>query len=141
MRFVAMSITGLAILGLAAPVCTLADGNIGHHEYESKCASCHGITGEGDGWFAQYMKIRPPSLTQLKKKNGGVFPFERVYQVVDGRAEVQAHGPREMPIWGAVYRVESDKAYDMKSAKNVPDEGIVRERINALVGYVSQLQE
>jgi len=136
-----MSIAGFAALTLAAPIGTLADENAGHREYESKCASCHGVTGDGDGWFSQYMKVPPPTLTQMKKKNGGIFPFERVYRVVDGRAEVPVHGPREMPIWGSVYRVESDKTYDIPSGKYHADEDAIRARINALVGYVSQLQE
>jgi mono/diheme cytochrome c family protein len=141
MRFMSMCIAGFAALTLAAPISALADENIGHRDYESKCASCHGVTGEGNGWFSKFLKAAPPSITRLKKNNGGVFPFERVYRVVDGRAEVLVHGPRDMPIWGSVYRVESDKTYDTRSGTYYADEEIIRARINALVGYVSQLQE
>ncbi len=33
-----------------------------------------------------------PDLTMLASNNNGVFPFDRVYQVIDGRAGVE--GPR-----------------------------------------------
>jgi mono/diheme cytochrome c family protein len=65
---------------LAAPVFTLAaEKSIGQREYEVKCVMCHGVAGKGDGWLSDYMKTRPTSLTQLKKNNGGVFPFDRAY--------------------------------------------------------------
>ncbi len=57
---------------------------------------CHGRSGNGEGWLAEHMIQRVPPLTQLKKSNGGVFPFERAYQVIDGRIEVRMHGPRAM---------------------------------------------
>ena len=84
---------------------------------------------------------RTPSLTQLKKNNGGVFPFDRIYQVIDGRKEVLVHGPREMPVWGGVYRVETDKVYDTYLGQYLADDGMVRARILALIEYLSQLQE
>ena len=70
-----------------------------------------------------------------------MFPFDRIYQVIDGRKEVQVHGPREMPVWGGVYRVESEKTYDWYFGQFYVDEGIVRARILALIEYISQLQE
>ena len=137
------SIAGLAVLALALGIATpanAADGSIGQWEYERKCAMCHGRTGEGDGWFAQHLKRTPPSLTQLQKNNGGVFPFDRVYQVIDGRKEVIVHGPRTMPVWGNVYRAESDKAYGPALEQYFADDGLVRARILALTEYVSRLQ-
>ena len=142
MRFISRTIAGLAALTLVAPVFTLAaEKSIGQREYEGKCVMCHGATGKGDGWFSEYLKHRTSSLTRLKRNNGGVFPFDRVYQVIDGRKEVQVHGPREMPVWGGVYRVESEKTYDWYFGQFYVDEGIVRARILALIEYISQLQE
>jgi mono/diheme cytochrome c family protein len=127
---------------LIAPVFTLAaEKSIGQREYEGKCVMCHGVTGKGDGWFSEYLKHRTSSLTQLKRNNGGVFPFDHIYQVIDGRKEVQVHGPREMPVWGGFYRVESEKTYDWYFGQFYVDEGIVRARILALIEYISQLQE
>ncbi len=39
-------------------------------------------------------------MTVLAEKKGGVFPFNSVYEVVDGRHVVIAHDIRDMPIWG-----------------------------------------
>lgn len=143
MIVISKTIAGLAVLSLG--ITTLASAadsrSIGQREYESRCAMCHGITGEGDGWFAQHLKRTPSSLNQLQKKNGGVFPFDRVYQVIDGRKEVQVHGPRTMPIWGNVYRAESDKKYGSALEQYFADDGMVRARILALTEYISRLQQ
>ena len=142
MTLVSMSIAGLTVLALAAPALTFAaEKSVGQREYESKCVMCHGVSGKGDGWFSDYLKRPPSSLTQLQKKNGGVFPFDRVYQVIDGRKEVRVHGPRDMPVWGGVYRVESDKVYDSYLGQYFADDGMVRARILALIEYISRLQE
>jgi len=41
-----------------------------------------------------------PDLTSIAKRNGGVFPVDRVMMNIDGRAMPRAHGTSEMPIWG-----------------------------------------
>ena len=73
----------------------------------------------------------------LAKKNNGVFPFSRVYEFIDGTQAVKAHGPREMPIWGADYVVKGAEYY-----VDVPfnAEIYVRGRILALTEYVYRLQ-
>ena len=53
---------------------------VGKFEYQSNCAVCHGSDGKGAGAFVDFLKATPPDLTQLTKKNGGVFPLERVLQ-------------------------------------------------------------
>ena len=50
----------------------------------------------------------PADLTQLSESNEGVFPLERVTRAIDGRKPVELHGPREMPIWGAVLGEPND---------------------------------
>ena len=52
------------------------------------------------------LKNDPPvsSPTLLAKgKRCGVFPIEKIYKVIDGSAQFQAHRSREMPIWGKEY--------------------------------------
>ena len=142
MRFPFMSIAGLAVLTLAAPAFTLAaEQSLGEREYQSRCAMCHGVAGKGDGWLSGYLTYRTPSLTQLRKNNGGVFPFASLTLVIDGRAFVKLHGPREMPVWGTIYSMELESAYESQFGLRYADEGIIRARILALVEYISQLQE
>ena len=118
-----------------------ADKSIGQTEFESKCAACHGAAGKGNGWLAGHLKSEVPSLSRLTRNNGGVFPFDSVYQVIDGRKEVALHGPRQMPVWGAVYRADSDRQYDIQSCQYVADESATRARILALIDYVLKLQD
>jgi mono/diheme cytochrome c family protein len=69
-------------------------------EFRNSCAACHGAEGKGDGPMAVLLTVKPPDLTVLAEKNQGNFPFSQVMRIIDGRAAVGAHGPREMPIWG-----------------------------------------
>lgn len=129
------------VLGFAAPsLAVAADKTIGQLEYENKCASCHGLNGKGDGILIQYLKIKPPSLTVLKKNNGGVFPADRVYQIIDGRLAVKGHGTSEMPIWGQEYIVEAQKGRD-QSFVQAYGEQYLRIKILFLLEYISTLQE
>lgn len=129
------------VLGLSAPSLALAaEKSLGQLEYENNCASCHGLTGKGDGMFTQFLKTPPPSIRTLKKNNGGVFPAERVYQIIDGRSAVKGHGASEMPIWGKEYSAEAQKAHDPFFAQ-IYGEQRVRGRILTLIEYISKLQE
>jgi len=135
-------IVGLTALALSIPaIARAAETSLGQREYEAKCAMCHGVSGKADGWLSAHLLRRPPSLSRLQRDNGGVFPFDRVYQVIDGRREVQVHGPRDMPVWGDVYRLESDKIYGTALERYFADDGMVRARILALTEYISRLQE
>jgi mono/diheme cytochrome c family protein len=114
------------------------DVDIGKWEFESHCAICHGMTGKGEGIepYWNLLKTTPANLTTLSKNNGGVFPFARVYQTIDGREQVAAHGTREMPVWGREYMAESASIspyYD--------HEAFARAKILALTEYVYRLQE
>lgn len=112
----------------------------GKYEYEAHCAMCHGLSGKGDGFFAQQLKSGTvvPNLTELSKRNNGVFSFMRVYQIIDGTQSMTAHGPREMPIWGTRYKSEvGENFYDDYRADA---EAFARARILALTEYVYRLQ-
>jgi mono/diheme cytochrome c family protein len=50
----------------------------GKDEYKRSCASCHGVTGKGDGLVAKSLAKAPAELTKLSEKNNGVFPSSRV---------------------------------------------------------------
>lgn len=111
--------------------------NVGKREYDANCALCHGPKGKGDGPNAGVGELRPADLTTLARRNGGWFPIARVYEVIDGRRLVKAHGSREMPVWGLGYRAE---AFEHYAQAPVNAEAHVRERILALTEYVYRLQ-
>ena len=65
--------------------------------YRRYCASCHGISGRGDGPAARSLAVAPTDLTQLHMS------VQELMQVIDGRTAVQAHGSSEMPVWGEIF--------------------------------------
>lgn len=111
--------------------------NLGAGDFRTYCAACHGVAGKGDGTVAEFLTIAAADLTQLKKKNAGIFPRERIAEVIDGRAEVKVHGPRDMPVWGDWFSTEA-AGQDMDPQAR---EAEVTARINALVAYIESLQE
>ena len=139
----AAPIYALAIIGIAdAGHCQGSVlGQLGQHEYVNFCASCHGPAGKGDGPVAKALKRTPTDLTKLSEANKGVFPFSRTYEIIDGRVEVEAHGERDMPVWGEVYNSTwaSGTAGTPPYAKELY-ESIARARILALIEYISTLQ-
>jgi mono/diheme cytochrome c family protein len=111
--------------------------DMGQREYYTNCAICHGPTGKGDGPFASQIKARVPDLTVLSKNNSGVFPVARVYEVIDGRQHVMAHGSRDMPIWGDTYKAEGAPMHDDFPYNS---EAFVRGRILLLIDYLYRIQ-
>lgn len=76
----------------------------GHEEFVNSCGSCHGVDGKGAGFLVRVFRgVDPGDLTQLKQRNNGEFPYDRVFEIIDGRSEVAAHGDRKMPVWGDRY--------------------------------------
>ena len=134
---------GIALISLSANALALERSDIkldiGKMEYDSACAVCHGLTGKGDGPLKSQLTKPVPDLTVLAKNNKGIFPFDRVYQIIDGRQEVKAHGPREMPVWGRAFNTETSIYFDNYPPQD--SESAVRSRILALTEYLYRLQE
>ena len=104
------------------------DIDVGKTEYQSSCAACHGIDAKGNGPVSKELKTRPTDLTVLAKNNKGVFPYNTVYEIIDGRnSTISSHGTREMPIWG--YRFTPPQAFRFKN------------RILAVIDYLNRIQE
>jgi mono/diheme cytochrome c family protein len=102
-------------------------GDEGSRLFRTHCAACHGTTGRGNGPLADQLRHMPPDLTQYTRRNGGMFPTERVRRIIDGR-DVPSHGDREMPVWGDIFKVGSVDA-------------AVKARIDAIVRYLAGIQE
>ncbi len=74
------------------------------------------------------MKKQPLDLTELSKNNAGKFPAGRIATVLE-EFGTPAHGSREMPVWGDVFRaMERDTAG-------------VRMRIMNLTKHIESLQQ
>jgi mono/diheme cytochrome c family protein len=72
----------------------------GKELYERYCASCHGLTGQGDGPVAKALKVEVPDLTLFARRHGDYFDRALVERIIDGRHIIGAHGTRTMPVWG-----------------------------------------
>ena len=144
-----MLMAGIAValtLFLVSSAAHAEDDTVGSDEYRVSCLSCHGTGGRGNGPLAQYLTVKPTDLTTLAKNNGGQYPnlkaghypFLRVYQVIDGRADVALHGDRAMPVWGNRYL--SEQAGGMSSVGG-DYEKVIRGRILELVYYIQSIQQ
>ncbi len=98
----------------------------GRRLYIRHCAACHGSDGTGNGPVATSLKVPPSDLTQLQKE-GEAFPIYRVMTVIEGEKVVPAHGSREMPIWGTIFR-------------RARGEALMRSDIYALARYIEAIQ-
>jgi mono/diheme cytochrome c family protein len=72
--------------------------------FTTYCAVCHGKEGKGDGPAAKALAKTPADLTKLAARNNGTFPDLKVRRYIEGLDEVAAHGTRDMPMWGDLFR-------------------------------------
>lgn len=134
----ALAIVVASALGLAATAFAAEPGkyDLGKYEYQSKCASCHGVGGKGDGPMRKVLTKAPTDLTTFAKRNGGAFPTQLAWQIIDGRpVESGAHGVREMPVWGQDFRREV-----LRPEPGPTPEWYVAGRISALIDYLQSIQ-
>lgn len=113
----------LGVAGLAACVATVDTNSRvatpaqqaqavdrGQHQFRVSCSGCHGVDARGNGPVAPFLAVAVPDLTLIAARNKGVFPADEVYKIIDGQADLRAHGPRHMPVWG--YEFFGDDADD-----------------------------
>ena len=111
----------------------------GAWEYNEACSVCHGPDGAGGGAMGAILNVPPPNLTTLSKRNGGIFPFDRVFQVIDGRVPVEGHGSTDMPVWGRTFRSEAYSSGGSGIFRADPSV-LVAGRIFALAQYLRAIQ-
>lgn len=139
MRIPTIALLASILMGVSITTRAADNVDVGKLEYDSACAVCHGLSGKGDGYLKSQLVNRVPDLTVLAKNNKGVFPFDRVYQIIDGRQEVKSHGSREMPVWGRAFNLQSSLYFDNYPKQD--NESAARSRILALTEYLYRLQK
>jgi mono/diheme cytochrome c family protein len=97
--------------------------------YRWYCASCHGTAGTGDGPSAASLSTRPSDLTIIAKNNSGSFPTMRISNLLGATPGTEAHGSKEMPVWGDAFRAARE------------DNNIVQMRIHNLVAFLRSIQK
>lgn len=104
----------------------------GERLYRSSCSACHGMHARGDGPVAPILKVPVPDLTLIAARRDGSFPDEEIYRVIDGQADLGAHGPRNMPIWG--YEFFSEDPDDESAHREAS------QKVESLVEYLRSIQ-
>ena len=122
----AMALSGIVATSAAAQ----GTAPMGAYLFRTYCASCHGTSARGDGPLASSMTRKPANLTEIAKRNGGLFPTEMVFKTIDGRQPVRGHGGADMPVWGDAFS-RSREAGDVVRVKAV---------IDSLVSYLESIQ-
>lgn len=120
---------GLLLVSPAA-IAGKADIAQGRAIYLDYCASCHGLDADGHGPMAPALSTPPANLRLLSERYGNPLPADQIARFIDGRADVKAHGPRDMPVWG-----EEAWNYDGKGSK-----GRERNWVKKLVAYLQSIQ-
>ena len=98
--------------------------------FRTYCASCHGTAARGDGPLASAMTRKPSDLTEIAKRNGGLYPSELVFRTIDGKKPIRGHGGPDMPVWGDAFARSRDGG-DPERVKRV---------IQSLVDFLESIQ-
>jgi mono/diheme cytochrome c family protein len=96
--------------------------------FKEYCTSCHGPQAKGNGPAASALKTQPPDLTEITKRAGGKFPYTKVKAQIAGDDVIAAHGSRDMPTWGPLF-----KAVD-------PSTSVAELRLTNLIRYLEEIQ-
>lgn len=114
------------------------DSEVGQGIYQQYCATCHGLSGAGDGPLTEMMTTSVPDLTGLSAAHDGKFPMLGVIHVIDGRTGLRAHGG-PMPVYGALFTGESEN----ESEKGSGYENVLytRGKILSIAYYLESLQK
>ncbi|MEO0425931.1 MAG: c-type cytochrome [Pseudomonadota bacterium] len=131
------------LLGIACPSCAAAADRLvvlGEQFFVDECAVCHGLDGQGKGPLGNVLSVPVADLTAAAAQNDGMFPFGRLYRVIDGRSPVDGHGPSEMPVWGSIFRAEVQSEGATGGYRGLDAELLVAGRITAILKYLEAIQ-
>jgi mono/diheme cytochrome c family protein len=116
-----------------------AQQNSARQDFLNLCADCHNADAKGNGPLAKNLTKIPPDLTRIRERAGGVFDEKAVYDWILGLKMSDAHGSREMPIWGDWLMDEAvEDSTSLDAAKTAEKE--IEQRIMAIVDYLKTLQ-
>jgi mono/diheme cytochrome c family protein len=126
---VAFALGILLLLGWVGGAASADQATEGKAIFMQYCASCHGPRGAGNGPLAPTLSTPPANLRLLSQRFGNPLPRDIMARFIDGRAEVKAHGPRDMPVWGERFYAESNG-----------NEAVIKQRIAKLVAFLQSIQ-
>ena len=131
-RYIIAAYTAMFALVTISSNLWAAEGEQGRAYYLRYCGSCHGVEGKGDGIVSRSLKLKPADLTQLQRRNKGVFPLEKVLATIDGKTRIDAHGESKMPVWGEIFEKEAIARKDPAATSAA--------KVKVIAEYVSTIQ-
>ena len=84
--------------------------------------------------------VKPPAdLTTIARRNGGQFPQELIWELIDGRwsGDGGPHGSREMPVWDQEFK---KRAMTRPGDSARTAEWSAQDRILSLLKYLEDIQ-
>ena len=141
LRPILVALTTLALPGCAGTAATTGDPaprqehevlERGMHQFRLSCSGCHGADARGNGPIAPILTVPVPDLTLIAARHGGQFPGDQIYRIIDGQADLSAHGSRHMPVWG--YEFFGDDPDDEVAHRKAT------EKIERVVSYLRSIQ-
>lgn len=116
MKLTSVSGAAMVVAILLAPEFAHADSRLkerilgeGRVDYQVHCAACHGASGKGDGPMARLLIKPPTDLTGIAARNGGLFPFWRMFDIIAGNAPVVGHDTFQMPQFWSRFRSDEGR--------------------------------
>ena len=103
----------------------------GAQMFKEYCASCHGVTGKGDGPAVVFLKAPPPDLRTMAQRNNGKYPAAQVVSMLTFGPGSQAHGDLDMPTWGPMFRSLNPQSHAQ----------VAELRVRNLTGFIESIQE
>ena len=128
---VARTLLPMVLLGGVITLAAASEVEEGERLYNIHCQACHGKSARGDGSMKDRLDTPPLDLTTIAHRNQGDFPRDKVYEIIDGRQEMPAHGSREMPVWGFTFQ---------SSGLDADQEAVVRGMVTDLTRYLEAIQ-
>jgi hypothetical protein len=111
------------------PGFTVAADQVEQGQEIDYCTPCQGLAADGNGPLAPIMRAPPANLRRLSERFRNSLPADRIALFIDGRENVKAYGPRDMPVWGQRFYLEKEGSEDDTNP-----------RLAALVAYLQSIQ-
>lgn len=111
----------------------------GRSEFMELCADCHREDATGSGPLTENLTKIPPDLTRIKLRNHGKFDEKAIFDWIIGLNMPDAHGTREMPIWGDWLMDETLEDSTSLNAAHIAERQ-VEQRVQAIVAYLKSIQ-
>lgn len=101
-----LPVLALFVLGACVDGVSQEPVPTGAEDFADYCASCHGLSGKGDGEIAASLPKRPANLTTLRARAGGTFPTTKVMAKIWGYTETVGEAGT-MPNFGPLLDSET----------------------------------